>query len=73
MTASEFTLSECTRNNLCVDCDDERCWFRGKWEADCPKYHCDNATCDCSRCPFLKRYVKEMRAYYAKQSARGDK
>ena len=73
MTASEFTLSECTRNNLCVDCDEEKCLHHGQKEADCPKYHCDNATGDCSRCPFLKRYVKEMREYYAKQSARGDK
>ena len=56
-------LHECTRQNLCVDCDNERCWHHGKLIADCPKYHCDRPpeqVEDCETCAFLK----DMRRLY---------
>lgn len=65
----EVTISECTRQNLCVDCDNEECWFCGKPEADCPVYQCKYPEYfdDCAKCPLLKRYQKEMREEYAKE------
>ena len=64
MTDIKISMSECTRNNLCVDCDNERCWFHGQLIADCPKYRCDRPPGlieDCESCAFLKEYQKIMR------------
>ena len=64
MTDIKISMSECTRNNLCVDCDNERCWFHGQLIADCPKYRCDRPpelSEDCESCAFLKEYQKIMR------------
>lgn len=30
-------ITECTRTNLCINCDDERCMHKGQLIADCPK------------------------------------
>ena len=63
-----ITMKECTRNNLCVDCDNAECWHHGHAEADCPLYKCkfpeyyDN----CSECQFLQRFQDEMRKEYQK-------
>lgn len=53
------TITECTRHNFCVDCDDPSCIHAGDIEADCPKWRCDNdLIMDCERCEFLKEYKK---------------
>lgn len=57
-----LTLSECTRNNLCVDCDSKTCLHAGKLIADCPKYHCDREGDffeHCESCMFLKEFQKK--------------
>lgn len=61
----EVKVTECTRNNLCVDCDNEECWFSGTIIADCPKYRCDRIAElfeDCESCAFIKRFQADMRA-----------
>lgn len=66
----EFQISECTRRNLCVDCDNIHCAFMGKALADCPKYNCDmggDLFQDCDRCSFMKTYQKDMRKMYAEE------
>lgn len=60
-----FELSECTRNNFCFECDNEKCWHHGKIEADCPKYRCnmpDEIKQDCEHCPWIKRFIEKMKA-----------
>lgn len=55
-------LAECKKNVPCVDCDNTRCWFRGKKESDCPKYRCDNEKShDCDNCEFIDRFIADMR------------
>lgn len=55
-------LSECNRDNLCVDCDDKKCNHCGDIGADCPKYQCDNdITLDCNHCAFIKDYQEKFR------------
>lgn len=64
-------LTECTRKNLCIDCDDARCMHKGQLIADCPKYHCDRkgeAFEDCESCEFLKWFQDEERARYEEYS-----
>ena len=62
------TMSECTRKNTCYDCDNKNCWFHGKKEADCPKYHCDNdIEDDCEHCAFIDAYIEEERKRYAEE------
>ena len=53
-------LNECTRDNLCVDCDNEKCLAHGDIGADCPKWKCDRDN-DCEHCEWIKAYVKLMR------------
>ena len=60
-----ITISECTRQNTCYDCDDEKCWHHGKKEADCPKYGCDNDM-DCEHCEFINGFIEEERKMYEK-------
>ena len=65
----ELKLSECTKNNLCVDCESKTCLHAGKLIADCPKYYCDREGDfyeDCESCEFLKEFQREMRAQYDK-------
>lgn len=60
-------ITECTRKNLCVDCDDARCMHKGRLMADCPKYMCDRKGElfeDCESCDFLKWFQAEERARY---------
>lgn len=64
-------ITECTRQNLCVDCDDETCWHHGKLISDCPKYICDRPKSrkeECETCEFLKKYQEEMRKVYRKEN-----
>lgn len=66
----KVTMSECTRKNTCYDCDNEKCWYHGKKEADCPKYHCDregDMFLNCDRCAFTDRYIEDMRKEYGWQ------
>ena len=52
-------LSECTRDNFCLECDNKKCIFCGKAIADCPKYYCDRLGEffeDCESCTFLKEF-----------------
>ena len=56
-------LSECTRQNLCVDCDSTDCLHARSLIADCPKYHCDRPSDqieDCESCAFLRDYQEKM-------------
>ena len=65
-----LTIDECTRNNLCVDCDDKDCLHVGKIRSDCPKYHCDREDSlyeQCDTCEFIKKYQEDMRKYYKTQ------
>ena len=62
----EVKLSVCKRENLCVDCDNEKCHRHGDPGADCPKWKCDHLTGDCDNCAFIKRYQEEMRKQYQK-------
>lgn len=62
MSRLEISMSECTLQNICRDCDDKRCLLHGEKKADCPKHKCDNL--DCENCDFLNEYIKEMRDYY---------
>lgn len=62
-----LSLKDCTRNNLCVDCDEEECLHHGSTMADCPKYGCDNdSRFDCENCDFIKKYQEERRKHYGK-------
>ena len=55
-------LIECTRYNLCVDCDNLACHHCGDIGADCPKYQCDNDIInDCENCEFIKQYQQAIR------------
>lgn len=61
---SAVEISECLRDIPCVDCDDTRCWFYGKKEADCPKYRCDRPQefqYVCDRCGFIDKFIEDMR------------
>lgn len=68
-------IQECTKDNLCVDCDNDKCWLAGKILSDCPKYHCDkpkepiDQTEDCEHCAFIKQYQKDMREYYKQKGS----
>lgn len=53
-------LNECSRDCLCVDCDNEKCSAHGDIGADCPKWVCDRDH-DCEHCEWIKAYVKLMR------------
>jgi hypothetical protein len=67
----QLKINECTRKNLCVDCDNEKCWFHGKLIADCPKHRCDRPEHlfeDCETCAFLKRFQKDMRKEYERRA-----
>lgn len=63
-----MTAHECTRNNLCIDCDDTHCVFAGSEVADCPRYPtCDLLRyheMDCYKCGWNKRYIEKMRGIY---------
>ena len=65
----DFTLTECTRQNTCFDCDNDQCGHHGSKEADCPKYHCDNPNglSNCDHCEFIDGFIKEMRLFYEMQ------
>lgn len=50
-------MSECHRNNLCVDCDNKECWFAGELISDCPLWKCNREGKmfeDCESCELLK-------------------
>lgn len=62
-----FTLKECTRKNLCIDCDNTECYHAGQPIADCPKYYCDRHGIlfeRCESCSFLRKFQAEMRKKY---------
>lgn len=66
-----MTISECTRNIPCIDCDETKCIFQGKKESDCPKYHCDrqgDGFMNCDNCGFIDKFIKEERQRYQKES-----
>ena len=56
-----ITITECHRNNLCVDCDDPHCGHAGDIGADCPKWRCDMPEYECEDCPWIREYVKRAR------------
>lgn len=62
-----MTITECTRQNTCYDCDDKKCSGHGDKEADCPKYRCDRPNgfeYKCEKCAFIDRYIEAMRKEY---------
>ena len=62
----EVTMSDCTRQNTCFDCDNQDCSHHGDKGADCPKNHCDNAVLyDCEHCSFIDGFIDDMRQVYA--------
>lgn len=70
-----LTLKECTRQNLCIDCDNTECYRAGQLIADCPKYHCDRNGVlfeHCETCGFLRNYQEEMREYYGMEKGNTD-
>lgn len=52
----------CTRDNLCVDCDNEKCIGAGQIESDCPKWICTEAG-DCENCTFIKDYITSRKKW----------
>ena len=59
-----MTITECKRDNLCIDCDNHKCIHAGQIIADCPMWHCDregDAFEDCESCEVLKQIWKEFR------------
>ena len=55
-------LKECTRTNLCRDCDDIGCVLAGEIMPDCPRLDCINdPPHDCEDCAWLKQYIKEIK------------
>lgn len=65
-----FTLKECKRRNLCINCDNTSCYHAGQLIADCPKYACDRNGVlfeNCETCAFLKRYQEELSKEYARE------
>ena len=54
----DVKISECHSNNLCIDCDDKKCWYAGKLIADCPLWRCNREGElfeDCESCELLKQ------------------
>lgn len=64
-------MSECKRNNLCIDCDNTQCMLAGKIISDCPKYNCDNNN-QCETCNFIKEFQKEERKRYEKNKKKNN-
>lgn len=66
-----MTISECTRNIPCIDCDNMACFHQGKKESDCPKYHCDrqgDGFLNCEHCGFIDGFIQEERQRYKAES-----
>lgn len=60
----DVQIRECHRKNLCIDCDDTRCWHAGELIADCPMYKCNREGDlfeDCESCELLKQIHREGR------------
>jgi hypothetical protein len=65
-----MTISECTRNIPCIDCDNTACFHQGKKESDCPKYRCDrqgDGFMECDRCEFIDRFIEDIRRTHDKR------
>ena len=65
-------MSICERDILCVDCDNNACWFAGKTISDCPKYKCDRPSHlveQCDNCTFIKKFQKEQREFYKQKGS----
>jgi len=63
-------ISECHMNNLCVDCDNDKCYLAGEIISDCPKYHCDRDKehlQDCKSCDFIKEFQESERKRYERK------
>lgn len=70
-----MTLSECTRANLCIDCDSDSCYHAGQLIADCPKYRCDRKGVlfeHCESCSFLKNFQMKWRENMRGKMEQGD-
>ena len=64
-----IAINNCSRNTLCVDCDNTNCVFQGEKRSDCPKWRCDRpdyANLDCDNCAFIDRFIEDMREMYNK-------
>ena len=60
----DVQIHECHRKNLCVDCDNNKCWNAGELIADCPMYKCNREGElfeDCKSCELLKQIHAEGR------------
>ena len=68
----DIKMSLCECDNLCVDCDNDKCWGAGHIISDCTKYHCDRkgkSFEDCKSCSFIKKFQKEQREYYKQKGS----
>ena len=60
----DVQIRECHRKNLCIDCDNKKCWHSGELIADCPLYKCNREGDlyeDCESCELLKQIHAEGR------------
>lgn len=57
-----LTITTCTRQNLCVDCDNTSCKHCGDKVADCPQYPtlC-NMSESCDECTWIDTWTEEQR------------
>ena len=56
-----LTMSECTRNNFCFECDNEKCVLHGKKESDCPIWWCGRPDDNCEHCAFIDRLISDWK------------
>ena len=60
----DVQIRVCHRKNLCIDCDDKKCWHFGELIADCLLWKCNREGDqfeDCESCELLKQIHEEGR------------
>ena len=70
-----IAINNCSRNTLCVDCDNTNCVFQGEKKSDCPKWCCDRpdyAKLDCDHCGFIDKFIEDMREMYNPELLKGE-
>lgn len=62
----DYTITECKRENLCVDCDDIKCNRCRDKVSDCPVYPVGRSkeclgSKSCEECKWIEDYILEIR------------